>query len=150
MALTEAEVIALIPGLVGDIDQESGEPVSQGGLVQARAQALWDLHADKARRPGLRLLYALRSAVDMLIGRLADRVDEAVLDATSDEADVVANRVAQRAALQQAIDRAEAEARSNRVAAIGRASIDEMFPGGHPWGRGWPAWPVEETRRAWS
>lgn len=148
MALTEAQLIALLPTMVGDIDPDTGDAVTQGGLIQDNAQVLWDLHADKARRPGLRVLYACRSAIDMILGRLADRVDEAVLDATSDEADVVTNRVAQRSQIQAAIDKFEAEARANRPAAVGRATLQEIFPGGTPWTNPIPgSVPIFETRR---
>jgi hypothetical protein len=133
MALSEAQLIALLPTMVGDIDPDTGDAVAQGGLIQANARVLWDLHADKARRPGLRVLYACRSAIDMILGKLSDRVDNQALDAVSDEADVITNRVQQRNQIQAAIDKFESQARAGRAPAIGRATLAEIFPGGTPW-----------------
>lgn len=77
MAVTTAQVKAIVIGRVGDIDPDTLDPTTQNtGLLATNIDLWWEMHADKDLwGPRLRELYTQLECLDAKIAKLMVLVD---------------------------------------------------------------------------
>ena len=77
MAVTDAQMQALITRLVGDVDPTTGDPTTAGtGIVATNMPTLWSIHEAKGTvLPALRRWYVQRDAYELVLAVLRSQYD---------------------------------------------------------------------------